>query len=162
MIPEPYKIRIIPFYCYEIPSNRRLERDYDFLCSINPKAAMVPFPKWRRYTIEAYQRAIMRTRLLEAQNHRCAYCAASIGEERIIKDGKRIQAPATVDHFIPTSKGGKNFYSNMVAACDNCNRKKMDKIFCYNTPEGLMEIEIFIAKRTGTFYLQRNLAEIDV
>lgn len=33
----------------------------------------------------------------------------------------------TIDHVVPTSKGGRHEWSNLVAACSICNSKKADK-----------------------------------
>lgn len=46
----------------------------------------------------------------------CAYC----GDEFRTAD-------LTRDHVIPTSKGGKDIWTNVVASCERCNRKKDDK-----------------------------------
>ena len=49
----------------------------------------------------------------------CAYCSDEFRT-----------ADLTRDHVIPTSRGGKDIWTNVVAACERCNRKKDDK-----TPE---------------------------
>lgn len=41
----------------------------------------------------------------------CAYCGR--------KDAKMV-----ADHVIPSSKGGGDEFSNLVCACENCNRSK--------------------------------------
>ena len=46
-------------------------------------------------------------------NHTCVYCGH--------KDG------LTIDHIIPTSRGGKSTFENCVAACRGCNHKKGSK-----------------------------------
>jgi 5-methylcytosine-specific restriction endonuclease McrA len=43
----------------------------------------------------------------------CLYCNA---------DGRRL--PLTRDHVVPTSKGGKDVWENVVSACIHCNSKK--------------------------------------
>ena len=58
----------------------------------------------------------------------CVYC----GEEHLLKDppeGCRRYPHnlATVDHFIPVSKGGERYNKgNCVIACYSCNQKKKD------------------------------------
>jgi 5-methylcytosine-specific restriction endonuclease McrA len=44
----------------------------------------------------------------------CAYC------------GQYSDEMMTVDHVVPTSKGGENHMDNMAAACKDCNAKKAD------------------------------------
>ena len=46
-------------------------------------------------------------------NHKCGYC------------GKKA---TTLDHIKPVSKGGKNTWENLVAACARCNNIKGDKL----------------------------------
>lgn len=53
--------------------------------------------------------------ILFRDNHTCAYCG---------KHGN------TVDHVRPRSKGGKSTWTNLVAACKECNNRKRDR-----TPE---------------------------
>ena len=33
----------------------------------------------------------------------------------------------TLDHVIPTSKGGKSSWDNVVTACEKCNNRKSDR-----------------------------------
>lgn len=49
----------------------------------------------------------------------CSYCGihpVETPEERM-----------TIDHVVPTAKGGENNLTNMVGACSRCNGKKSDK-----------------------------------
>jgi 5-methylcytosine-specific restriction endonuclease McrA len=55
--------------------------------------------------------------LLDACGHRCAYC------------GKETEQ-LTPDHVVPLSQGGANSLSNIVPACETCNKQKGAK-----TPE---------------------------
>jgi 5-methylcytosine-specific restriction endonuclease McrA len=50
--------------------------------------------------------------VLRRDGHRCAYCAG---------------AATTVDHVLPRSRGGRNTWSNTVAACYPCNQRKGDR-----------------------------------
>lgn len=45
----------------------------------------------------------------------------------------------TIDHIIPSSRGGKNTFENCVAACKPCNNKKNDR-----TP---IEAKMYLRKR---------------
>lgn len=55
----------------------------------------------------------------------CEYC----GKEDLDKDAPDYSGYlATIDHIIPTSKGGKKYdTSNFAVACRPCNRDKGDK-----------------------------------
>ena len=60
--------------------------------------------------------------------HRCMYCGTRFGSESL-----------TLDHVIPRSHGGRNEWSNLVAACNKCNHRKADR-----TPE---EAGMFLIRR---------------
>lgn len=62
--------------------------------------------------------AILRTRLAEAQNWRCAYCGIKCTDER------EIGHSATIEHIVPRSIGGRDVWENMVMACKNCNSNR--------------------------------------
>lgn len=59
--------------------------------------------------------AIVRVRLCEAQNHRCIYCHTSSRE-------------MTIEHIVTKSQGGRNVWSNLVAACSRCNWLRSDRV----------------------------------
>ena len=50
--------------------------------------------------------------VLSRDGHRCQYC-----------DGRA----STIDHIQPTSRGGRNTWTNTVAACSGCNQRKGDR-----------------------------------
>jgi 5-methylcytosine-specific restriction endonuclease McrA len=56
---------------------------------------------------------LTRRSVLQRDNNLCAYCNAEAD---------------TVDHVRPRSRGGKNEWSNVVAACRLCNFKKGDRL----------------------------------
>lgn len=62
--------------------------------------------KWRYSAGPAWSRP----GVLARDGHRCGYCDSRHGH--------------TVDHVIPTSKGGRNSWQNTVACCDPCNQRK--------------------------------------
>lgn len=68
--------------------------------------------KWRYTAGPAWSR----TGVLNRDGRVCGYCGSLQGH--------------TVDHIIPTSRGGKNTWANTVACCNTCNQAKKDQ-----TPE---------------------------
>jgi hypothetical protein len=75
--------------------------------------------------LRTYKRVPIRMQVVSRKNiyirdgHKCMYCGHSfVGQE------------LTLDHVIPRSKGGKNEWGNLVAACGKCNHRKADR-----TPE---------------------------
>lgn len=57
---------------------------------------------------------LTRKNILRRDKHKCGYCGRS-------------DLPLTIDHIIPKSRGGRDTWDNLVAACLLCNNKKGDK-----------------------------------
>lgn len=68
-----------------------------------------------RYVRVPYRRQIPLTRraVLARDAHRCVYCTVRAD---------------TIDHVIPRSRGGRNEWTNVVAACARCNHRKGDRL----------------------------------
>lgn len=68
--------------------------------------------------------------VFEAQGGRCYYCGCELDETW------------QVDHYIPITRGGSNWPSNIVATCSPCNRTKYNKLpweFDPSIPETRLE-----------------------
>lgn len=59
----------------------------------------------------------VRFKILERDNHRCAYCGASAPEAKL-----------HVDHIIPASLGGTEDEDNLITACGDCNIGKHTRL----------------------------------
>jgi 5-methylcytosine-specific restriction endonuclease McrA len=73
----------------------------------------------RKYVNVAKKAAFLRysrRNILIRDNHECQYC----GKTCTGKD-------ATLDHVLPSSRGGKSTWENIVLACAKCNNKKDDR-----------------------------------
>jgi len=57
---------------------------------------------------------LSRRNVLRRDGFRCQYCQ---GRDRL-----------TVDHVLPKSRGGRHVWTNLVAACNQCNNKKGNRI----------------------------------
>ena len=55
----------------------------------------------------------MRERVLRRDHYRCHYCGCSL-----------IGAEANIDHVKPWRDGGRTVLSNLVTACQDCNKAK--------------------------------------
>lgn len=81
---------------------------------IHTPAAAYPWPsivRLKRYVVFPYRRVLLsRKNVLRRDAHRCQYC------------GDRDSL--TIDHVLPRSRGGKDAWENLVAACVPCNNKK--------------------------------------
>jgi hypothetical protein len=102
-----------------------------------------PTNEQRQWWWEKFAKARRRRlwRISEQQNHRCCYCSLLTwmfdglnSEDRKYKadrlPGMSDKRQATVDHFIPASKGGSEHPLNTVMACFRCNfmRGAMDAL----------------------------------
>ena len=63
--------------------------------------------------------ACNRANILLRDKNQCQYCAKYFQADKL-----------TLDHVLPKSRGGRNTWNNMVAACKKCNQRKGNK-----TPE---------------------------
>ena len=63
--------------------------------------------------------ALTKKNVLLRDDYRCGYCGRPIDNRS-----------ATVDHVTPKSAGGKSIWTNLVAACGECNARKRNR-----TPE---------------------------
>ncbi len=57
--------------------------------------------------------ACNRQNIIWRDNNQCQYCANHFSTDKL-----------TMDHVLPKSRGGKNTWENLVAACMKCNQKK--------------------------------------
>ena len=64
--------------------------------------------KWRYTSVPTWSRA----GVLARDGRRCGYCGGTA---------------TTIDHVLPRSRGGRNTWSNTVAACGGCNQRKGDR-----------------------------------
>jgi len=81
-----------------------------------------------------------RHNIIWRDQNQCQYCGNKFCIENL-----------TIDHIIPRSKGGKNTWKNLVAACKKCNQKKGDK-----TPEQANMVLIRVPYKPKTNIL-RNI-----
>jgi len=73
---------------------------------------------------------------------RCFFC----GTELTTAPAARSPRRASVDHLIPTSRGGPNHEGNKVRACQACNRDKGNLT--------LEEYRVVLAYRRGMLHVQ--------
>lgn len=76
--------------------------------------------KLRRYIYRPYKKlAANRENVIHRDGYTCQYCGR-----------RRRERDLTLDHVLPRSRGGKDTWTNLVAACYACNARKGDR-----TPE---------------------------
>lgn len=80
---------------------------------------------------------VSRRGVLRRDGHRCAYCG---------------RPAATVDHVQPRSRGGRDSWENLVAACVKCNNVKSDR-----TPQEMgWELRFAPAAPRGSAWMVRG------
>ena len=73
----------------------------------------------------------MRMEILERDKYKCRYCLAAVTNQT-----------ANIDHVIPWRNGGPTRKSNLVTACSDCNRKKLNR-------EPIEPVPLRFAKQKG-------------
>lgn len=68
-----------------------------------------------KHALSATRVPLSNKTLFRRDQHICAYCGLEFVPNML-----------TRDHIVPTSKGGKNTWMNVVASCESCNKAKDD------------------------------------
>jgi 5-methylcytosine-specific restriction endonuclease McrA len=93
---------------------------------------------------------VSRKNIFVRDGYRCQYCGSR----------KNNGSELELEHVIPKSKGGRNTWENLVAACSPCNRKKNDR-----TPEEagmtLIHRPLPATVFTSRFLLKQLGSEVD-
>jgi hypothetical protein len=87
---------------------------------------------------------------------RCCYCERKFDEKNY----------KTKEHIVPLSKGGNNYYENLVWVCNECNNFRGDKDFSffYNQIKNILEknrtikIKIYSYNRQDLQNMLKNLS----
>lgn len=70
-----------------------------------------------RYVHIPYKDAsLSRRNIIWRDENQCQYCQTQLNESN-----------ETLDHVLPTSRGGKHEWTNLVACCRKCNARKADR-----------------------------------
>ncbi len=78
--------------------------------------SVVGLIRYVRLPYEQYRLAVTKTNVLLRDEYTCQYCGRKLSERT-----------GTVDHVVPTSRGGKHNWRNVTAACEDCNVAKGDR-----------------------------------
>jgi hypothetical protein len=94
-------------------------------------------------------------------NFTCGYCG-KIYSPAFVKKGS-IANSLTRDHIVPTSRGGKDIWENVVTACISCNNKKGDKLLKDTGMElnvkPTVPQKLVLVKRKAAYRLAKHKAE---
>ena len=111
-----------------------IEADLEPLCTVDHRYPRPVVVKLRYMVHVPYRRltALSRRAVFARDEHRCQYC------------GRHADS---IDHVVPTSRGGLHVWENVAAACRRCNTHKRDR-----TPEeaGMRLARPCVAPRHGT------------
>jgi 5-methylcytosine-specific restriction endonuclease McrA len=75
------------------------------------------------------------SKLYKAHNGCCYYCNSRVLVFVNVEGTRPKPNSATIDHFIPLSRGGVDHYDNLVLSCYRCNSSKgntMPDLFMFN------------------------------
>ena len=61
----------------------------------------------------------LRQRVYDASGNRCVYCS-----RQFVSGGPGYPPTPSIDHDVPTARGGADTEENLVAACKPCNSQK--------------------------------------
>lgn len=80
-----------------------------------------------RYYVNVPQRGATWSRrgVLTRDKYTCVYCGVSIGKQS--RGRVLTRSDFSVDHLIPSSRGGGNTWGNTACACRKCNHRKADR-----------------------------------
>jgi len=102
----------------EASEKREWDSSTSFIHTIKQRFAI---PKVIRYTkydkIPKVTFRLSRQAIYNRDNWTCYICGEEFSEGKL-----------SIDHVVPTSRGGKNSWENMITCCKNCNYKKGDKL----------------------------------
>jgi 5-methylcytosine-specific restriction endonuclease McrA len=97
------------------------------ICGIVPRSVMEPgpdeVPARRKPKNRRKPAPTLRAEVIERDEGRCRFCGSQCSDDWPMDR-------LTIDHLLPTSRGGKNELENLVVACWQCNHRKGDR-----TPE---------------------------
>jgi 5-methylcytosine-specific restriction endonuclease McrA len=79
-----------------------------------PRPLVIRLVTFVKVPRDTHRRKITRRAVFARDNWTCQYCGA--------------RSNLTVDHVIPRSKGGTSEWTNIVASCAPCNRRKGDHL----------------------------------
>jgi len=80
-----------------------------------------------RYYVNVPRRKAVWSRrgVMRRDDYTCIYCGARVGQR---DRGRALtRSDFTVDHLIPSSRGGTNTWGNTACACRRCNHRKADR-----------------------------------
>jgi 5-methylcytosine-specific restriction endonuclease McrA len=80
-----------------------------------PRPVVIRLTSYVRIPRDTHRRKITRRAVFARDDWTCQYCGA--------------RSNLTVDHVVPRSKGGDSSWTNIVASCAPCNRRKGDRLY---------------------------------
>ena len=118
-----------------------IEKTNHYICSSVLKLSFPSVIKLRSFIYINFKNIpLTRKNIIKRDNCTCQYCG-------------KITKSITIDHIIPKDKNGKDLWSNLVSACNNCNSKKSNKYLSDTNMKLLREP----VKPTYIYHLQKYL-----
>jgi hypothetical protein len=116
------RVQVIEFYPIEVFHLKSVDNIFEVPAVVRSN---IPY----KYLVS---KTPTRLAIFVRDNYTCGYCGKRCSDDEI-----------TIDHIVPSSKGGEWSWDNLVTSCIDCNRKKRDNIW-YPKYSKLGKIEHFI------------------
>lgn len=94
-----------------------IEKNYEnkFFNTVKRKYPIPSIVRIKEYVYYRYDNvSFTKSNIFKRDNYKCQYCGST----------KNL----TIDHVIPTSKGGDHKWNNVITACKKCNQEKSDLV----------------------------------
>lgn len=113
----------------------------EYFKTVNDRYKIPSVVKIREYVNYRYDNVpFTKSNILRRDRYECVYC----GSKRNL----------TIDHVIPTSKGGKDNWLNVVTACQSCNSEKSDLTENDLPPKFRKDLKLY---RPHAFLMMKNM-----
>lgn len=120
-----------------------------FINSPNQKFELPSVIQIDKVQMVKYKLAPNRWNVFARDNFKCGYCGCKY-------DSKKL----SLDHIIPTSKGGKHCWENLITACLDCNQKKADKLLEELPPSFKLRIKPYAPTFNAYFLIRLNQVDM--
>ncbi|NTU96622.1 MAG: HNH endonuclease [Chlorobiaceae bacterium] len=82
------------------------------ICTVTRNYPLPIVVRLRMYVSKPFRRVLLsRKNIFLRDNYQCQYCG-------------KTDAPLTLDHVLPRSRGGESTWENLITACQRCNSAK--------------------------------------
>lgn len=85
-----------------------------------------------------------RRKIYELYNGRCAYCNEKISNNNF-----------QIDHIVPITEGGNNYWKNLALACEKCNETKSNVVFYKSTNKACFRVKKYLKNEQKLYHFYK-------